>query len=50
MIAAGGGAVLDSETRARIRAAGPAVWLRASIDTIERQIAADATKRTAVRT
>ena len=29
--------------RARIAAAGPAVWLRATADTIERQILADAT-------
>jgi shikimate kinase len=45
VIAAGGGAVLDPDTRARIRAAGPAVWLRATIATIERQVAADATTR-----
>jgi shikimate kinase len=45
VIAAGGGAVLDPDTRARIRAAGPAVWLRATIETIERQVAADATTR-----
>jgi shikimate kinase len=43
VIAAGGGAVLDAGTRSRIAGAGPAVWLRATIDTIERQIAADAT-------
>jgi shikimate kinase len=41
VIAAGGGAILDSETRERLRAAGPVVWLRASVQTIERQIAAD---------
>ncbi|HXY33392.1 MAG TPA: shikimate kinase [Planctomycetaceae bacterium] len=45
VIAAGGGAVLDPETRARMRAAGPVVWLRATPATIERQIAADATTR-----
>jgi shikimate kinase len=45
VIAAGGGAVLDADTRARIRAAGPAVWLRATVETIERQVAADATTR-----
>jgi shikimate kinase len=45
VIAAGGGAVLNSETRTAMRAAGPVVWLRASVDTIERQIAADSTTR-----
>jgi len=45
VIAAGGGAVLDRETRARIEAAGPAVWLRASVETIERQVAGDAATR-----
>ncbi len=45
VIAAGGGAVLDADTRARIRVAGPAVWLRATVETIERQVAADATTR-----
>lgn len=45
VIAAGGGAVLDANTRDRIRVAGPAVWLRATIETIERQIAADSTTR-----
>jgi shikimate kinase len=43
VIAAGGGAVLDPETGTRIRAAGPVVWLRAGIETILRQIAADPT-------
>jgi shikimate kinase len=45
VIAAGGGAVLDADTRARIGTAGPAVWLRATVETIERQVAADATTR-----
>jgi|SRR5580704_4114168 shikimate kinase len=45
VLAAGGGAILDAGTRDRIRAAGPAVWLRASVDTIERQIAADPNNR-----
>jgi shikimate kinase len=45
VIAAGGGAVLNPETRSAMRAAGPVVWLRASVDTIERQIAADSTTR-----
>jgi len=45
VIAAGGGAVLDSQTRERMRTAGPVVWLRASVQTIERQIAADPATR-----
>ncbi len=45
VIAAGGGAVLDADTRNRMRAAGPVVWLRATVETIERQIAADPTTR-----
>jgi shikimate kinase len=45
VIAAGGGAILDPETRTRMRAAGPVVWLRATIATIERQIAADPATR-----
>jgi shikimate kinase len=45
VIAAGGGAVLDPETRTRIQSAGPAVWLRASVDTIERQVAGDTATR-----
>jgi shikimate kinase len=45
VIAAGGGAVLDSETRHRMRSAGPVVWLRARVETVERQIAADPTTR-----
>jgi shikimate kinase len=45
VLAAGGGAVLDPETRRRMRAAGPVVWLRARIETIERQIAADPATR-----
>jgi len=45
VIAAGGGAVLNAETRSRMAAAGPVIWLRATVQTIERQIAADATTR-----
>jgi shikimate kinase len=45
VIAAGGGAVMDPGTRKRMRAAGPVVWLRAKVETIERQIAADPSTR-----
>src|SRR5262245_7343073 len=43
VIALGGGAVLRDANRAVIRAAGPAVWLTASIDTILERIGADKT-------
>jgi shikimate kinase len=39
--ALGGGAVLREANRASMRAAGPVVWLTASIDTILERIAAD---------
>ena len=42
MIAAGGGAVLNAETRRLMRAAGPAVWLEASVDLLEQRIRGDA--------
>ena len=46
VIAAGGGAILDHRDAApSLRQAGPVVWLRARIETIERQIAADPTTR-----
>jgi shikimate kinase len=41
VIAAGGGAILNLETRRRARAAGPVVWLRASIATIWARIGPD---------
>src|SRR5262249_28173585 len=43
VIAAGGGAVLDPAVCNAMRAAGPVVWLRASVETIERRIAGDDT-------
>ena len=43
VIALGGGAVLRTDNRAAIRGAGPVVWLKAAVDTIESRIAADAT-------
>jgi shikimate kinase len=45
VIAAGGGAILDSATRRQMRAAGPVVWLRARVETIERQVTADSATR-----
>lgn len=41
VIAAGGGAVVNEQTRAQCQAAGPVVWLRASVETIWRRIAVD---------
>jgi len=41
VIAAGGGAVLNAETRSRMQAAGPVVWLQATVDQLERRINAD---------
>ena len=42
VIALGGGAVLREANRQAIRAAGPVVWLTASVDTILERLAADA--------
>lgn len=43
VIAAGGGAVLDGQTRLRMRSAGPVVWLQASVETILARLSADET-------
>jgi shikimate kinase len=43
VLAAGGGAVLNPETRREMRSAGPVVWLRASIETLQQRISGDAT-------
>lgn len=45
IIAAGGGAILNPQTRADFRAAGPVIWLKASTDTIEQRLFGDATTR-----
>ncbi len=42
-IAAGGGAILSAETRKRMRASGPVIWLQANVATIARRIGQDAT-------
>ena len=41
VIAAGGGAILNEETRKDFRSAGPVVWLQASVETIARRILRD---------
>jgi shikimate kinase len=43
VLAAGGGAILNDETRAEMRAAGPVVWLRASVEKLVARIGGDAT-------
>ena len=43
VIAAGGGAVLNPDTRADFKEAGPVVWLTASADTIEKRLFGDQT-------
>jgi shikimate kinase len=42
VVSTGGGAILREENRAAMQAAGPIVWLTASVDTIARRIADDA--------
>jgi shikimate kinase len=43
VIAAGGGAILNPETRSDIQSSGPVIWLKASTDTIEKRLYGDAT-------
>ncbi|MEO1996922.1 MAG: shikimate kinase [Planctomycetaceae bacterium] len=43
VIAAGGGAILDGDTRSELRAAGPVVWLMASVETLLGRIEGDHT-------
>ncbi len=43
VIAAGGGAILNEQTRSDMRAAGPVVWLTAAVDTIVSRLQDDAT-------
>jgi shikimate kinase len=38
VVASGGGAILAEENRRRMRAAGPVVWLRASVATLARRL------------
>jgi len=41
IIAAGGGAILNEHTRRDLQTAGPVVWLKASVDTIEQRLRTD---------
>ena len=45
VLATGGGAFLDPETRAKITASGTSVWLRASIETLVRRLEKSRTQR-----
>jgi shikimate kinase len=41
VLAAGGGAILNAETRRDLKVAGPVVWLRARLETLAARIAGD---------
>lgn len=43
IIAAGGGAILNAETRKEMRDSGPVIWLKASVLSLEQRISQDAT-------
>jgi shikimate kinase len=43
VLAAGGGAILNADTRHDIKAAGPVIWLRAPVDVLYSRIAGDST-------
>ncbi len=43
VVAAGGGAILNPETRRLVRLAGPVVWLQASVETLQARIQDDVT-------
>ena len=43
VIAAGGGAILNAQTRQLMRAAGPVIWLQAPLEALAARIAGDAT-------
>lgn len=41
VLSAGGGAIIDAQTREQMQSAGPVVWLSASVDTIDRRLNGD---------
>ncbi|MBS0263990.1 MAG: shikimate kinase [Planctomycetes bacterium] len=43
VLAAGGGAILDADTRRDLKLAGPVVWLQASVDVLAERISGDPT-------
>lgn len=42
VVSAGGGAILDDQSRQRMSAAGPVVWLQATVETIVERLQGDA--------
>jgi shikimate kinase len=45
VVAAGGGAVLNADTRREMKAAGPVIWLQASVAVLADRVAADPATR-----
>lgn len=43
VVSPGGGAILDEQSRERLRQAGPVIWLQAQVETIVRRLQQDAT-------
>jgi shikimate kinase len=43
IVAAGGGAILNADTRRDMKAGGPVIWLQASVSVLEKRIADDPT-------
>ena len=41
IIAAGGGAILNAETRQEVQDAGPVVWLKADVNVLEQRVSLD---------
>ncbi|QDU11881.1 shikimate kinase [Gimesia aquarii] len=41
IIAAGGGAILNTETRGEVQSAGPVIWLRASVEALTQRVSQD---------
>lgn len=43
IVAAGGGAILNAETRSEVKSAGPVIWLKASVEALKQRISKDET-------
>ncbi|MFK7818999.1 MAG: shikimate kinase [Planctomycetaceae bacterium] len=46
VLSVGGGAILDAATRNDLKAAGPVIWLQASVETIASRLTADSKTKT----
>ncbi|WP_298866991.1 shikimate kinase [uncultured Gimesia sp.] len=46
IIAAGGGAILNTETRQEVQDAGPVVWLKADVNVLEQRVSLDVSTTT----